>query len=193
MTGIATIAAAVVATMGLHTWKRQLFGNSNYELSRRLLRSAYRLREAIQFVRNPLMLAGEMATARKAAGLGTTPPPGTDDPSVELAYQSRWQKVVDARVEFDAELLEAEALWGPEIRQRADDLFRCIGRLNFSLSQWLDARQRRARGEPLLQHDGGERIMDVMYDSGGGSNKYSDELRAAFERIEATIRPRLKL
>jgi hypothetical protein len=91
MTGIATIAAAVVATMGLHTWKRQLFGNSNYELSRRLLRSAYRLREAIQFVRNPLMLAGRWPPPER--------PPGWAQrhPLVRMTHQWNWHTNRDGR------------------------------------------------------------------------------------------------
>jgi hypothetical protein len=52
ITGIAAGVASVVAVAGLHTWKRQLHGNTNYELARGLLRSAYKLREAIRWVRS---------------------------------------------------------------------------------------------------------------------------------------------
>jgi hypothetical protein len=48
----ASSIAAVVALLGLRTWKKQLKGRTDYELARRLLKSAYAVRDALQIVRH---------------------------------------------------------------------------------------------------------------------------------------------
>lgn len=186
MTGAAALIAAVVAARGLQTWKRQLHGNTNYELARRLLRSAYRVREAIRWVRNPLILYGEAASALKGAGLSDSPPAGSDDQGEALVYQARWQRVAEANVEFLAELLEAEALWGPEIRQRGDALAACIGQLHWALWRWLSRRQSSITPDRMAE------LLAIIYSAGSASTKYDDDLNAALEGIEAQIRPHLK-
>jgi hypothetical protein len=60
----AAIVAAVVAVLGLRAWRRQLRGQTQYELARRLLRAVYRVRDEIQGVRNPVIMASEFETAR---------------------------------------------------------------------------------------------------------------------------------
>ena len=93
---VLTIAAAAgmyVAIRGLSTWNRQLKGGVEYELTRRLLRCTYRLREAIKSVRNPVMWSNEQ------------PSPPDDEAKtmtqdqqryygLSKAYQNRWDKVV---------------------------------------------------------------------------------------------------
>jgi hypothetical protein len=56
----AAIAGAVIAIKGLNTWKRQLKGQSEYELSRRLLVTLFKYRDAINGVRHPAMFGYEM-------------------------------------------------------------------------------------------------------------------------------------
>ena len=186
ITGIAAAVAAVVAAKGLQTWKRQLFGNMNYELARRLLRSAYRVREAIRWVRNPLILPAETASALKGAGLNDSPPESFDGRGEELVYQARWQKVAEANVEFWAEMLEAEALWGPEVRQRGDALASCTGQLYTALWRWLSRRQ------SPIKPDRMDEIEAIIYSAGNASTKFDDDLKAALEGIEAQVRRHLK-
>lgn len=187
ITGIAAGVASVVAVAGLHTWKRQLHGNTNYELARGLLRSAYKLREAIRWVRSPFMSSGEMAAAMKAAGLAQTPQNTADDQAEELAYQARWDKVVATQVEFAAEVLEAEALWGPLIREQSEKLGACTGELNWALNQWV------SRGKRAITPDREQKIMDTIYDVQGVSSDFSHRLNAAFGGLEEIIRPHLRL
>jgi len=107
----AAIAGAVVAVKGLGTWKRQLRGQSEYELSRRILVTLFKYRDAIAGVRHPAMWAYEM------------PIPSEDESKnksrehvkfygTSKAYQARWDKVQTERTSLYADLLEAEAIWG---------------------------------------------------------------------------------
>ncbi len=58
----AAITGAVVAVKGLGTWQRQLKGQSEYELSRRILVALFKYRDAITGVRHPAMWAYEMSS-----------------------------------------------------------------------------------------------------------------------------------
>jgi hypothetical protein len=183
LTGIAAIAAAWLGRLGLKTWERQLLGTADHEESRRFLRATYRLREAIQRLREPFMSTAEMAAATKAAGFD----PDTTDSnrSTVLAYEARWKRLRDAYVEFDAEMLEAEALWGPEVRKCDELLDGCLNRL-----------QRSVQKLPVWHHkkldtEAEQKLWDVISDSGDTST-FSAELKSAFQKIETVIRPHLK-
>lgn len=120
---LAAVIGACVALRGLSTWNRQLKGGVEYELTRRLLKQTYRLREAIKGVRNPVMWGGEMPSPSEEEA---------KDMSREQlryyglsnAYQKRWDKVTEARADLQTELLEAEVLWGQEIHNRFEPVFK---------------------------------------------------------------------
>ena len=187
LTGVAATVAAGVAVVGLETWKRQLRGNANYELSRRLLRSAYKLREAIRSARAAILTTGEMAAAIKAAGLDASSARVIDDQGEALAFQARWDKVVAAQIEFAAEVLEAEALWGPLIRERSEALGKCTEELRYALQQWVGRTKRQ------IDLDRQERIMATIYEGYDDSDEFSNRLKKTFESLEDIIRPHLKL
>jgi hypothetical protein len=182
---LAAAAAIVVAFMGLNTWKRQLHGNTKYDLARRLLRATYRLREAIRYVRTPMISVGEIAAARKATGLPDEPEPGEETgKNDEVTYQARWQKIYDARVEFDAEMLEAEVLLSPIIKTKADALRMCVGELHGNLYRWLGKHE-------LLEGDF-KKVRGIVYDLADYDSEFSDKVNAAISAIEIVVKPHLK-
>src|SRR5215212_10812739 len=69
VTVFATVIGGGIAIYGLVAWKRQLRGRTEYELARRVLRAVYKVRDAIQGVRNPLQSAGEIEASLKEAGI----------------------------------------------------------------------------------------------------------------------------
>lgn len=80
---VATLAGLVIAALGLRTWRVQLAASADFDLARRLLLEVYRLRDALEYVRDPMMLVQEAAGA---------------DPNVPWevsAYERRWQGVMD--------------------------------------------------------------------------------------------------
>lgn len=120
--GAAAAVGASVALRGLDTWRRQLRGSVEYELARRLLRCTYRWREAIKSVRRPMVWAYEMPAPPKE-DRETMSEEEVHHYGYAMAYQNRWEKVVEARDELQTELLEAEALWGKEINTRYNACF----------------------------------------------------------------------
>lgn len=105
----AAITGAVVAVKGLGTWQRQLKGQSEYELSRRILVSVFKYRDAINGVRNPVMWAYEMPSPPEEEAVKMSREQirfyGTSK-----AYQARWDKVQTEKASLYADLLEAEAI-----------------------------------------------------------------------------------
>lgn len=121
----ASLIAGYVGLKGLGTWRRQLTGNTEYELAKKLLRSVYELREAITSVRHPFMQY----------------PRAPDMPEEELkklsrreaewramaqAYQKRWEVIPKAKLALDTALLEAEVVWGRKI-EKAECFNQLIG------------------------------------------------------------------
>jgi hypothetical protein len=113
--------AAYVGLSGLSTWKKQLSGTSSHDLARRVLVLAYQYRDAVDRVRNPWISPGEMELdvsqlsgreERDRRFLGTC-----------TAYDKRFQLVTENRRDLDVTLLEAEALWGADIKSLVKPLY----------------------------------------------------------------------
>ncbi|BFM13654.1 hypothetical protein R50072_38070 [Simiduia litorea] len=191
LAGVA-ITGAVVAVKGLGTWQRQLKGQSEYDLSRRILIGLYRYRDAINRVRNPVMWPYEMPypTDEEAKGM--------DQRQIRFygtskAYQARWEKVQDEKTILNTDLLEAEAIWG----NRLDELFKKV----FTLESELFTKIRRqmeianpdtdgARREAVSKLDNNSR--DIMYDlSTEDPDEFKRDLLAAIATIETYLKPKL--
>ena len=92
---ILTGVGVYVAFRGLSTWRRQLKGNYEYELTKKLLKSLYTARDVIKSIRSPMVFAGESVQAIKQL---------SENPTEELkdfhrsydhlgyVYQLRWEK-----------------------------------------------------------------------------------------------------
>lgn len=56
----AAITGAYVAVSALGAWKEQLKGKTDYDLSRRILITIFKCRDAIEVLRHPIMSGNEM-------------------------------------------------------------------------------------------------------------------------------------
>src|SRR5579862_4791279 len=103
----AVTATAVAAVWGLNTWRRQMVGSAELEVSRQLLRSLYRVRDQISFLRSDKILPGEQEAAQQRA----TQSKGQLTPHVAF-LQSRYERLVAVFPDYNTACLEAEVLWG---------------------------------------------------------------------------------
>jgi hypothetical protein len=131
------IAGLVLASIGLSTWKKQLWGKTEYEISKKLLKATYKYREAVSAVRNPFIPIQEMPNPPKDH------PASTDDKKksfygIAAAYENRWNKVSGVRRELEAILLEAEVIWGVGIKTKLNHLFSVEKKLFLNLRRYLD-------------------------------------------------------
>jgi hypothetical protein len=92
----AAVGGLIVASLGLKTWRKQLKGNTQYELSRRVLRAVFKTRDAMRQVRNPFISAAEFEQASKAAGFSSEEIQQNlrGVGSVGAVHESRWRFVI---------------------------------------------------------------------------------------------------
>jgi hypothetical protein len=95
VTILATATAAIVAIIGLQTWKRQITGKAEYDLARRVLIASYKVRDA--FVENKLFFSER------------------DNPEESKKKHERGiAKIDEAIANLNVELLEAKVVWGDD-------------------------------------------------------------------------------
>ena len=188
----AAITGAIVAVKGLGTWQRQLKGQSEYELSRRILVSLFKYRDAINGVRHPAMWAYEMPN-----------PPEEEAKSMNdsqirsygtsKAYQARWDKVQAERTILYADMLEAEAIWGSELNSLFKMVFDLQHELFTKIRHYLELINpdtREASKEAINKID--EKSRDIMYEIFGDEpDEFKQDLLNAIESIELYLKPKL--
>lgn len=188
----AAVTGAVVAIKGLGTWQRQLKGQSEHDLSRRILVSLFKYRNSINDVRNPIMSNYEIPAPPedKAKGMSYEQ---THFYGTSKAYQSRWDKVQKERTSLYADLLEAEALWGNEL----NDLFKVVIDLEHEL--FTNIRHDLEFRNPNTDDATKEAIRsirkkkrDIMYaEFGNESDEYQKDFMTGVESIEKYLKPKL--
>jgi hypothetical protein len=190
---IAAVVGAYVALRGLSTWNRQLKGGVEYDLTRRILKCTYRLREAIKGVRNPLMWGNEMPT-----------PPEIEASKMSKeqlrhyglanAYQKRWDKVTNIRIDLQTEMLEAEAIWGRVVFEKFEPVFKLQQELLSSVHAYIstcnpnESEQSRTAYQKIMQEQ-----RDILYDlSSESPDEFTQDVTRAIETIESFLKPHLR-
>lgn len=188
----AAITGAVVAVKGLGTWQRQLKGQSEYELSRRILVSVFKYRDAINSVRHPAMWAYEMPSPSEEKAL-TMSREQIRFYGTSKAYQARWDKVKAERSSLYPDLLEAEAIWGAELKELFKGVFDLEHELFTRISHYVELINPdtdEASKEAIRSID--KKSRDIMYDNlSDEPDEYKQDLIAAIEKIEKYLKPKL--
>ena len=190
VTVISLAVAALVAIKGLQTWRRQLKGTTDYDLAKRLLKAAYRLRDALQAVRSPFMSSGEVQYAIKEVQLEVKP---SDEDfnaaSTAAAYQLRWRPVIEAYQSLELEAFEAEALWAASAKDVIIPIRRTVNSLSVAID--LVLRDRQAGGTRMLDSASREKFERILYSMAltPEDDPYLKELTAAVAQIETLARP----
>lgn len=115
---LAAIVTAAVAVVGLRKWRKELRGKAHFDAARGLIRATYKLRDELRNSRAPLVRAAEFPQ-------NYPPQPPNHRAEAEAwahVYSKRFTPVREALQEFDSQGLEAEALWGNEVRNSIDRL-----------------------------------------------------------------------
>lgn len=184
--------ALCVAWQGLSTWRRQLKGNAEYDVARKLVLSAYKLRDALEGVRTPGIHPTEVAHALKETGTSLE---GTDERTSRrvqagAVYQLRWRPVQDAKSELRLNSLEARALWGDEVESAFREANECVCKL------WAAITVSREFERHEVQEDPADIIArrKIIYPMATKpeDDEYMVELNRTVERFENLARPHLR-
>lgn len=171
----------IIAIIGLGTWKKQIGAEVEYEAARKLLRSTYKLRDSITWVRNPFITAGEMTNESDSKERETD----QHKKGIETAYKNRWQKVTEAHTETATNLLEVEVLWGRAIRDEYDKLTKLVTKLYSTIYLYLAHLD---EPEARLFNDEHQKIL---YSSGDKNDDFMKGLENQIKAIETLLKPHL--
>jgi hypothetical protein len=197
ITILSTATIAIIAIIGLTTWKKQLKGKTEYELARRLLRAVYEVRDAIGAVRNPFASAAEISISLQEANIEIEPrDPEFNAKSQSALYQRRWKKVQEALGELDLEEFEAEVIWGHGIKEKILVLRRQVVKLYSYIHLYLTAIQN--PDKVILREGNAENVEEVIYDfhdliKDNSNNAFTLKTVEAIEQIESFLKPFMKL
>jgi hypothetical protein len=187
---LAAIVTPWVAWQGLQTWQRELRGKAYFDAARGLARATYKVREELAAARSPLLRGSEYPSDYDPSEY---PQPNPEEEASALAYvyKNRWQPVQDALREFNIQLLEAEALWGPDIRHDSETLQRCATTVFVAFESMVD--DARTNGEIFAADRNFARVVrsQAAASATATDNQLSNDIKAAVEALEARIRPHL--
>ena len=187
--GGAAVTMAIVAVRGLQSWSRELRGKTEFEIAMGLIKATYKLRDELAICRSPFIRAQEFPESYYGSLGGHSPEKDTE--AYAYVYKNRWEPVWEAIQNFDTHVLEAEALWGNEIRERADQLRQCTRELNASLQSFLDDK---ASGGKHFEADKdfGEKIRMQVSAMKEKENELTKQITGSVGNIQDFIRPHLK-
>jgi len=175
------IGILIAFFLGLSAWKKQLLSKDKYDLSKRLLRSAYKLRDAIEYVRNPWISITEQTNAAEKVGANIEETQKDHNKSIKNVYFVRWQKIAEALSDLDTESLEAEVFWGKDATKAQEHLRSCVKELSVNLNYYLNMVKE-------VKVD-----FDVIYDSMDRDNTFNVKIKNAIEDIKIFLEPHLKI
>jgi hypothetical protein len=184
---LAAVGGVVIALLGLRTWWRELKGKTEYDLARRILIATYKIRDAIQTVRNPFMSTSEYAGTESGKNEKDAQYQG-----IAEAYQKRWNFVNEGLIELDVVTLEAEAIWGSELIEDMKPLKECSKELFVKIKRYLLTRQSEVYREQMSQEKW-EKIDKTIYSGGSpDDDEFYRRLLDAVKKIEERVKPRLQ-
>ncbi len=180
VTLILTVTGLYIASGGLFTWRKQI----KSEVADNLHLSLLKLRDAIKHVRNPAIFPSEDYRAIQYA---RTKYPDKLKEELEknvhpYVYEMRWEEITNASTEMESNLLEAEVLWGPEVRQIVKPLYVKITDLNIALKQNF---------QPKIRTKDYMEIHNIMYNQGDWLNdkedKFGEEVVSVIKAVKDYI------
>jgi hypothetical protein len=187
--GGAATATAIVAVVGLQNWRRELKGRTEFETAFRFIKSAYKLRDELHICRSPLIRMHEFPEGYVGSKTQNTAEENAQ--AWAYVYKHRWEPVWSAVQDFDAHTLESEALWGSDMKERAQKLRACVAELNTSIDAIINDKQ--VGGENFKSDpEFGQKMRLNVSATRKDDNALTKQISDAIESIEDAVRPHLK-
>lgn len=189
--GVCTVIAGVVfGYLGLITWKKQLRGTVNHEMSRKLLVSIYTYEATLNAVRDIGMSLSELSEeeASHVKGLPAEPKRYAFTYSI---YRARLNTIDNSLAPVRAHLLEARALWGQEI----EDLVEAL--IAMKDEWWTVARRYASAMNPAEDIDTRERYAKAWIENkgvlyvDGPDNAYGLRFKEKLAEVEGFLRTKM--
>lgn len=181
----AAIFTAFVANKGISKWRSEEAGKADFELSRRIGKAIFRMRDVMQSARAPFVVASEFPEDYNPHNAG----PKKEASAWAHVFNERWMPVRDCAIEIQALRNEAEALWGNSIIPMLDKLVSLANTLRLAIDAYISNES--ADSEHFKRNpEFGQRIRAQVFDTGNAINADGTEgapnaLTADLERVVA--------
>jgi len=188
LVGLAASITAMAAIYGLRNWSIELRGKADFDVARNLMKTTYKVREELAASRGPMIVFSEFPENYT----GTTASAEVEASAYNHVFKNRWEPVSKSLVELDSHLLEAEALWGSEVKQRVDALKKCAREVVIAME--MIVRDKAERGENFRANlDFAKEMNDKVFASrSDNGNLMNIRIRDAVNEIENIVRPHLQ-
>lgn len=176
-----------VALAGLGAWRKELSGRANFDVARQLARTTYIVRDQISYCRSPFTAAQEFPAGYQ--GASSTRNSKEEGDAWVYVYKNRWDPLGKAVQDFDAASLEAEALWGHDVKQQCMELRGCVRVLQVGIEMFVQ--DKRSGGQLFKNVQLAQRIESDIWDTQSDDNELTKRINAAISGIEGVLRPHL--
>jgi hypothetical protein len=139
----------------------------------------------------PLVRAAEYPPDYKALDPGARPDAHSEGQAWSHIYNNRWKPVATALRKFDAQALEAEALWGTGIRKDAERIRACAYSLFVAMEEMVRDKLEGGRAFESDRSFGKRMRADVYASPNATDNELSNEIAKAVTEIETKMRAHL--
>lgn len=184
---LGTLLIGVSATFGAWVawkgWKQQLRGQNEYELAVKLLAITYQMRDDLNALRNPLMSGSEM-TKEDEQPLSLSPDKEQMHKALIRGYQARWDVVNKTREDLYTILVNAEAIWGDEVKKLFIEYSNHAMDIFHALQDHLEAINPSSYERSKEQTD--------FFIRGKKENPFDQKQAKIIKDIEAFLKPKLK-
>lgn len=188
---LTAITGAIVAMKGLSTWKRQISGQANYNLSKSLLINLFKYRDIINSIRHPFMSGSELQQPSQEE-LAKMDEKQVRFYGTHKAYEARWKRIAEVRAEIYANLIEAEALWGDEISKLWEEIAKKEHDLLIALRDCLEFLNPDVdRRDKEYLKDEHRNVRRVVFSS-GNDDKFKSEFESKLDEMTSYIKQKLK-
>lgn len=184
---IVAIVTVYIAWRGLDKWQSELRGKAHFETARNLARAVFKVRDAMQSCRSPMIWAQEFEDLDPSSRSGTE-----RGDAYGKVFSKRFAPVRMALQELDAANLEAEALWGSDIVNSVDALRTCAVSLSSAMQAFV-SNERDLGSHFESDKTFGVKMRSTVFASHDDrDNPLTQQIASSVKRIEILLKPHLK-
>jgi len=189
--GVCTVIAGVVfGCLGLITWKKQLRGTANHEMSRKLLVSIYTYEATLNAARDIGMSLSELSE-EETFHVDGLPAEFKRYAFTYSIYRARLNTIDNSLAPVRAHLLEARALWGQDVDgvvnaliAMKDEWWTVARRYASAMNPAEDTDTRECYAKAWIEHKG------VLYVD-GPDNAFGQRFKERLAEVEMFLRTKM--
>jgi ribosome-associated translation inhibitor RaiA len=186
---LAAMVGGFVGIRGLVTWRHQLSGNTEYRLAKDIFTCIYDIRDTIDTIRNPLV-SYSCDTDLPKEKLETLSTRQREWQGLVQAYERRWRPLQSIVARLEANLLEAEVVWGKGTIDKLRNLSTLISDLHWAIHLYLQAQNPLERDESVAQlFDAKQR--SILYGQ-QKTDDFKNQVDRAVKDIERQLKPHIE-